>query len=295
MSYALMSDDLLLQLEAAGLSRDARLLYVEGIVHCATALSDGAINVRLARLSDADDVDGCARELVEAELWRETSRGFEVCDYLDHQQSAEEVERKRADARRRSERSRRHKRGDHSMCFRGGYCPDGALSPSSRVTHAHGAQDVRSPILTNPSQREGEGKDKKGAGAPAPGGAVTPALDDGHQELIAGLLAAGFERSGHDVHPPDGVATEVLDSVGDVVWIVSNDHGLLYAYPVGDNVGVFWSMTEDSLRNQPRVTIKRGDAVYLDLNGLSTAQQVTAVTAIHRQVRQIVEAWEKTL
>ncbi len=196
MSYALLSDDLLLQLEAAGVSRCARLLYVEGLVYCATALTDGEIRVRLTRFSDCDDVDACADELVQAGLWEDNLDSYRVLDYLDHQQSAAEVERKRADARRRAERSRRHKRGDHSLCTKSDFCPDGAVSPSSHARHTNGARDVRSPyqsnpILTDPDQREGEGKDKDGARAIAPDGAhaLAPASKSPkHDQLVAGLL-----------------------------------------------------------------------------------------------------------
>lgn len=160
MSYALLSDDLLLQLEAAGISREARLFYLEGIVHCATGLSDGHIRVRLTRISDADDPDACAQELLASGVWRKTADGYEIVDYLQHQQSAETVQSKRADARLRAERSRRHNRGDHSICIKGRFCPDGALSPRSRARHKNGAHDVRSPIQSNPilTDRK-EGKD----------------------------------------------------------------------------------------------------------------------------------------
>lgn len=164
MSYALLSDDLLLQLEGAGVSRDARLLYVEGIVYAATALTDGVIAVRLTKISDADDVEDCAEELVEVGLWSQVGNAYLINDYLDHQQSADEVRRKRADARLRAERSRRHKRGDHSLCVKGSYCPQGAYRGSSHADDAHGARDVtrdvRSPIQSFPFLTKGKERNK---------------------------------------------------------------------------------------------------------------------------------------
>lgn len=187
MAYALLSDDLLLQLEAAGVSRDARLLYCEGLVYCATALTDGEIRVRLARFSDADDVQACADELVDAGLWHRNGDAYRVDDYLDHQQSSDEVERKRAFARQRADRSRRHRRGDHSRCTDKRYCPHVADSDASRVTHAHATRDVRTPIQSNPKRI---GLDKESAGALAPKGANTPAQaakSPNHDALIEKL------------------------------------------------------------------------------------------------------------
>jgi hypothetical protein len=158
MSYALLSDDALLQAEAANVSRDARLLHIEGLVYCATALTDGLVSVRLARISDAPDPQAAADELVAAGLWSQVGNHYQIDDYLHHQPSASEVERRRSDARQRAERSRRHKRGDHSMCIKGRYCPDGAVIHSSQARHAHGAQDVHPPLLTDPLHSASEAK-----------------------------------------------------------------------------------------------------------------------------------------
>lgn len=200
----MLSDDLLLQLEAAGVSRDARLLYCEGLVYCATALTDGEIRVRLARFSDADDVEACADELVGAGLWHRDGEVYRVDDYLDHQQSASEVERKRAYARQRADRSRRHRRGDHSLCTSKRYCPDAPVSDASRVTHAHVTRDVRTPIQSNPIRI---GLDKESAGALAPQGATTPAQtakSPNHDALVARLIQEN-DGVADDLHLTDGV------------------------------------------------------------------------------------------
>ncbi|MDP1879091.1 MAG: hypothetical protein Q8M17_16200 [Actinomycetota bacterium] len=125
MSYALLSDDLMLRLEAAGISRDARLLHVEAIVYCATALTDGELRIRLARISDSPDPDAAAAELVAAGLWERAADGFVVVGYLDQQRSRERVERDREANRKRQddyrERGRLHASGDHSICTKS--CP----------------------------------------------------------------------------------------------------------------------------------------------------------------------------
>jgi hypothetical protein len=139
MTYAMVSDDVLLRLEDHGLSRDARLMYLEGLVHCATALTDGAIRVRLARISDAPDPEAAAGELVACGAWERQPTGFLVADYQEHNRSREEIELARAAASERKRRSRLHKLGDHSQCIQGRYCPDGHVTRDRTPTNLHSA------------------------------------------------------------------------------------------------------------------------------------------------------------
>ena len=60
MPYANIGDEQLEKLEAARLSRDAILLYVKGLVHCARVLTDGAVTARLSRISSSPDPDAAA-------------------------------------------------------------------------------------------------------------------------------------------------------------------------------------------------------------------------------------------
>jgi hypothetical protein len=151
MSYANLSDDMLARLEHDGVSRDARLLYVEGIVHCATALTDGEIRVRLPRLSDAEDVEALADELVAAGYWQRTDYGYGIGDYLKHNRTRDSIIASRDSNRQRQEdyreRGRRHRAGDHSLCT--SRCPD------KDVTR-YVTRDVTAPLphLTSPNLRE---------------------------------------------------------------------------------------------------------------------------------------------
>jgi hypothetical protein len=133
----MVSDDVLLRLEDHGLSRDARLLYLEGLVHCSTALTDGAIRVRLARISDAPDPEAAAGELVACGAWERQPTGFLVADYQEHNRSREEIELARAAASERKRRSRLHKLGDHSQCIQGRYCPEGRVTRDRTPTNLH--------------------------------------------------------------------------------------------------------------------------------------------------------------
>lgn len=304
MSYALLSDDLLLQLEAAGVSRCARLLYVEGLVYCATALTDGEIRVRLTRFSDCDDVDACADELVQAGLWEDNRDSYRVLDYLDHQQSAAEVERKRADARRRAERSRRHRRGDHSLCTKSDFCPDGAVSPSSHARHTNGARDVRSPyqsnpILTDPDQREGEGKDKDGATASAPDGATASALQIDPGDLFD--LTEILQKRGFDYEKltptRDGYPVLVLrDSQGKHLRIVKDKSGFHYWLPFPEDDSSLWQALNDALVDYDGRDLRPGTrlTVPLDALGQELSEIARQVHELHDTVAAVIDEWDKS-
>lgn len=133
MSYANISDDTLIRLEHAQVSRDARLLHFEGFVYSATALTDGEIRVRLARISDAVDPDALAGELVAAGFWQLTEQGYMIVDFLIDNRESAEVEQAKTLSRERKKRSRLHRMGDHSMCYFGNFCPFGTVErPSGR-------------------------------------------------------------------------------------------------------------------------------------------------------------------
>ena len=292
MSYALLSDDLLLQLEAAEVSRDARLLYVEGLVYCATALTDGLIRVRLARFSDADDVEACALELIDAGLWARNGSHYLVVDYLDHQQKAEDVERKRAEARRRQERSRRHKRGDHSMCTKGRYCPHGADSDPSHVSHAHVTRDVRTPILPDPSQREGQGKDKDGATALAPKGAHASAPDTPspmHDAVVSRLTeeATAFDDvlTVNTTWTPDGQCHTAMTL--EMPGVLVSD-GLRFRYVIPCEVTYELRAAIEGWPLLAGLRVDNSQQVSVDLNGLEPQEAATRIFTVDSAVYEVL-------
>ncbi len=197
MSYARLPDELLESMEAMRLSRSARLLYLEGLSFCSRQLTDGVIDVRLARISDDDDVDARALELVLAGLWEPLPNGFRVVDYLTHQDSRDRVEYERARLRRNKERNRRHKAGDHSQCTRGRYCPAGAVDPdvnpvvssetASVTTSETGPGVSPRPHHTSPHRGEGEGEGEADGDPDAPDGGACDAFEDDGSALNARL------------------------------------------------------------------------------------------------------------
>ena len=115
-------DDLITEHEkCVGLSSDAWCLWLHGLTYCSRNLTDGRIpKAMLGRLTALSKPERAAGELVEAGLWLERARWFEVHDYLEHQRSKAQVEadreaaaerQRRARERRSQEKSQRESRG----------------------------------------------------------------------------------------------------------------------------------------------------------------------------------------
>lgn len=180
MNWVSLPIDVLERLEGEGLSRDDRLLYVEGLLYAGHYLTDGTVTPRIPKLGDHPQPDEGAARLVEAGVWDETERGaFVIVDYLETNLTREEINRRKADLRERQERSRRHKSGDHSMCLKGPYCKFGTIEPKTRdVTRDVTRPNLpTSPDLPDLKGKVGQGERKVGDddGRSAPDGAHTPA------------------------------------------------------------------------------------------------------------------------
>jgi hypothetical protein len=155
MPYANLSDDLLDRLDEMGLDRDTMLLAVEGILYASRLLTDGHVKARLSKVSSSPDPEAAAERLVAAGVWERTEGGFRIVDYLVCNRPRVEVQRSQADARDRKRRSRLHKEGDHSLCIKGHYCPDGHVT--RRVTRDMSRDETPStPLLSTPLRKEVE-------------------------------------------------------------------------------------------------------------------------------------------
>lgn len=181
MTWVGMPVDIVERLERHGLSRDDRLLYVEGFLYAGQYLTDGTITPRLARISDHPDPNAAAQRLVEAEVWEQVDDGaFIVVDYFTANLTRDEIARRKEDARLRQERSRRHKAGDHSICVRGRYCPDGQDSGVTRDVTRDNTRESRPTYLPDLPDLPGkvrEGKESAGddTGRGSPNGSPAPA------------------------------------------------------------------------------------------------------------------------
>jgi hypothetical protein len=159
------------------LPRGVRLLYIESIVWSCKLLQDGVIPAHvLTRISDEPNVEQAAQQLVDARFWTRTETGYVIGDFLEHQPSRAEVEKRRADTAARQERSRRHRNGDHSMCTQGTYCPQGAVTrdttrSSPRDSQRQSQRQSQRPVPTRPDPTPREGREEgTEAAPPAPSG-----------------------------------------------------------------------------------------------------------------------------
>jgi hypothetical protein len=126
------------------LPRGVRLVHVEALVWCCRQLTDGAVpRHALRKVTDEDDIAAAAVQLVEAGLWDATDTGWQIVGFLDLQPSRCEVDEAKAGARFRAARSRRHLNGDHAICTRGHYCPDGACATTADARAAYVPSHVR--------------------------------------------------------------------------------------------------------------------------------------------------------
>lgn len=140
------------------LPRGVRLLYVEGIVWCCRHLTDGLLERHvLRRVTDEPDVEAAAALLVEVGLWEVVDGGYHVVNFLAAQPSKDTVEERRAEAKERQDRSRRHRKGDHSKCLRGRYCPEGGVTrDNTRQSQRESRQPA--PARPDPSRPKGKGR-----------------------------------------------------------------------------------------------------------------------------------------
>jgi hypothetical protein len=105
--------------------------------------SDGKIPTRaLRRLWPVGDVETTLKVLDEAGEWQPTDEGWYLPNWREHLLSNQEVEHRRQVSRETSERYRRHKAGDHSMCERCSFVRGDTPGDTSRHV------SVTSPVST---------------------------------------------------------------------------------------------------------------------------------------------------
>lgn len=81
----------------------AAWLHVAALCYCNRHLTDGFIPAgKVKRLADVPNVSRHIGALVKVGMWMEVEGGYAIHDYLQYQPSRDEVEKGRAEARRRS-------------------------------------------------------------------------------------------------------------------------------------------------------------------------------------------------
>ena len=169
---------------------DAVLLHLSALADCARNLRDGRLPSRaLRRLRLVNNAEAVVRELVTAGWWAPTEDGWFLRDWETFILSASEVEHRRSVSRESSERYRRHKAADHSMCDR---CS--AIRDSKRDASRDKSVTVPDPIRSDP---KGRGEERPSTGSP--GG--SPASAESHKLPLPTHRHTGDCCPLPDIHP----------------------------------------------------------------------------------------------
>ncbi len=124
MTWTRLSDDYADDAQLNSVSRSARHLNTEALCWCNKHLTDGALPAHmLRRITDADDPNADATELVNAGFWTKTADGWDV-DWADQQTAAEVKAERLRKAKNKADYDARgalHNKGDHSTCTKS--CP----------------------------------------------------------------------------------------------------------------------------------------------------------------------------
>ena len=123
------------------------LLYLFGLLHCNTSLTDGYIDSVFLPQIMADAFcktpNATIKKLIDCELWIEVEGGYQVNDFLEYNFSREEVEK------RRQARSAAGRKGGLSMT-------GSKLSSKDEANAQANAQAKFNPITHNPYHKEKE-------------------------------------------------------------------------------------------------------------------------------------------
>lgn len=150
------------------------VFHLSALAESCRYMTDGRVTARaIRRLWPVDDTDAVIQELVTAGLWQPIDGGgWHIRDWRTFLLSATEVEHRRAQSRETSERYRRHKQGDHSLCDRCSAKRGDKSGDTSRDLSVTSPEPIRSA----PTRRGGEGAEGGGPSPAAAGSAATRAM-----------------------------------------------------------------------------------------------------------------------
>lgn len=158
------------------LGADVVVLHLSALAYSAQHTTNGHVPRRaLRRLYPVADPDAAVAALVDADWWQPVDGGHQIASWADHILSEDEVHRIREQNRVRSERHRRHERGDHTMCERCWHVRKHGNSVSNGVRDA--ASDAPRTDPTRPDPKGREGGEGEAGGIASPGGSASLATD----------------------------------------------------------------------------------------------------------------------
>ena len=148
MAWIKLDDGFFRNPKIVSISPESKLIYIAGLCYAGAALTDGFIPKNVVKIlaseANVSAPTKRAKELVDAGLWVEDPRGYNVHDYLQHNTSASDVLAKREAARKRMEAKR------------------AGSSQEVRANTERTSQEVREP------ETEAETEVEKNIGADAP-------------------------------------------------------------------------------------------------------------------------------
>ncbi|WP_337062450.1 hypothetical protein [Kineococcus sp. G2] len=176
MTWAKIDDSQPDRLRALGLGPSARCLHYELTVWSCRLLTDGLVAPGALRVvgADFDDLEGDLEALERAGLVDVDDDGVHLVDFHDHQPTAADVEKARAESKARQDRSRRHRAGDHSTC-RPEFCRSASVARDRTRDNGVSHDAPTRPDPSRPLGRDGAGR---GRGAGAVGNGRDQVVDD---------------------------------------------------------------------------------------------------------------------
>jgi hypothetical protein len=156
--------------EIERLPADVVLFHQTALAYMARHSTDGRVPPSAVRkFWPVDDTESTIALLVTEGHWQPFSGGWFIRGWETFVLSAAEVEHRRAVSRQTSERYRRHKAGDHSMCDRCSQVRRGDdLSRDTSSDASVTTSVTPPPIRTDPTRRGGEGRGSAADSAGAP-------------------------------------------------------------------------------------------------------------------------------
>lgn len=162
MSWVKLEDGFFNNRKIVSVSKDAKLVYLAGLCYAGGALTDGLIPGNavaiLAAQCDVKSAAKVAKELVAAGLWHEEDGGYQVHDYLEHNESSQNVRAKQDAARERMQRNRsQNVRANKQRTSREVRLPDTDIDTDTELTTTNvvvGAQAPETPSGDSESKSE---------------------------------------------------------------------------------------------------------------------------------------------
>lgn len=149
MAWVRFDDGFFRHPKVATAGRDARDLYMASVFYANQNLTDGFIPEGVIRMIAADagiaSHNKAVKALVSVVMWEEVEGGYQIHDYLDYQQSAEQITVSRESNAKRQEEYRRRKRNATSNGVTNGTDNGPVTDPPTPIKKPSSFSDEKEP------------------------------------------------------------------------------------------------------------------------------------------------------